>query len=330
MNEPPQPPPDPFDMTQPMPTVTPQAPPAPAGPAVPAAYVHKFGNVPVYLLTRLAAFCVDIFGVAYLIATFGFHAFESGYLAYGGRSEGGFLSLAASSLAIAFAFAYLCEALFGTTIGKALFALHTRAVNGRHAGPGRVFLRYVLRPIDILAIGPLLALVTPKHRTLGDFAGGTVVSRSRFGPLAVVAGIALILGLGYAQITYGGGLTSVLEVAAESSNFAPDLVAKAAHGLGLGGVPVPVVPLAMPSPTSPATPAATAMPTAAPATESPATFSPAPAGDESPAAAPAGDESPAAASSSDEETAAPADAETPSDEQTSEPEATPTGGTLSQ
>jgi uncharacterized RDD family membrane protein YckC len=186
---------------------------------------------------------VDVFGIAFLIATFGFHAFEAGYLAYGSRNEGGFLSLAGISLAIAFGFAYLCEALLGTTIGKALFGLHTRAVDGRHAGGGRVFMRYLLRPVDLVLIGPLLALVTPRHRHLGDFAGGTVVSRSRFGALAPFAGIVLLAGLGYAQIAYGGGVTSAIEVAAEASNFAPDLIAKGAHALGFapGALPLPPV-----------------------------------------------------------------------------------------
>jgi uncharacterized RDD family membrane protein YckC len=309
MNEPPQSP-DPFGTTQSIPIVTPQPQPQPQPQAsVPAAsgavpYVHAFGNVPFYLLTRFAAFVVDVFLVAYLIATFGFHAFEAGYLAYGSRSEGGFLSLVLSSLAIAFTFAFLCEALTGTTIGKALFALHTRAVDGRHAGGGRVFVRYLLRPIDLLLIGPLLALVTPKHRRLGDFAGGTVVSRSRFGPIAPIVGILLLAGLAYAQIAYGGGLTSAIEVGAEASNFGPDLIGKAAHGVGLSGVPLPAVPVPLPSP-SPSDA------TGSFATDSPATPSPA-----------ASDEAPAVEPSSDAATDAPDGAQSPSDDSTDEPQAT--------
>jgi len=245
-----QPPPDPNALTQPIPVVPQQQPPprpktpSPGAPRpVPGGpYVHRFGNVPFDLLSRLAAFFVDVFGIAFLIATFGFHAFEAGYLAYGSRDEAGFLSLAGISLGSAFGFAYLCEALLGTTIGKALFGLHTRAVDGRHAGGGRVFVRYLLRPVDLVVIGPFLALVTPHHRHLGDFAGGTVVSRSRFGALAPIAGIILLAALGYAQIAYGGGVTSAIEVAAEASNFAPDLIAKGAHALGLASVPLPLLP----------------------------------------------------------------------------------------
>jgi uncharacterized RDD family membrane protein YckC len=313
MNEPPQSP-DPYGTTQSIPIVTPQPEPQPAVPAGPGnvPYVHTFGNVPFYLLTRFAAFVVDVFVIAYLIATFGFHAFEAGYLAYGSRSEGGFLSLVVSSFAIAFTFAFLCEALTGATLGKALFALHTRAIDGRHAGGGRVFVRYLLRPIDLLLIGPLLALVTPKHRTLGDFAGGTVVSRSRFGAIAPIVGILLIAGLAYAQIVYGGGLTSAIEVGAEASNFGPDLIGKAVHGVGLGGVPLPAVPLPLPS-SSPSD-GLGSLTTASPETPSPV----------------ATDEVPAGGPSSDAASEAPDAAQSPSDDGSAEPQATPTGRILSQ
>jgi uncharacterized RDD family membrane protein YckC len=279
MNEPPQQP-DPNGLTQPIPIVPPQAhpqtTPLPPGP-VPAdaprpPYVHRFGNVPAYLFARLAAFLVDVFGVAFVLATFAFHAFEAGYLTIGGRNEGGFVALAGYSLAIAFAFAFLCEALLGTTLGKALFALHTRSVDGRHAGPGRVFIRYLLRPIDLLLIGPLLALVTARHRRLGDFMGGTVVSRSSIGAFASVIGVALLVALAYAQIAFGGGLTSAIEVSADAANFTPDLLSKSAHAVGLGAAPLPLVPvpgspspqmsapLATPAPLATSAPLATAAP----------------------------------------------------------------------
>jgi uncharacterized RDD family membrane protein YckC len=320
MNQPPQPP-DPNDLTQPIPVVSPppaqQVPPvyqqaAPPGTPTSIArtpYVHRFGNVPFYLVTRFAAFFLDIFGIAFLVATFGFHAFESGYLAYGGRDEAGFLSLAGASLGIALALAYLSESLLGTTLGKAVFALHTRAVSGGHAGGGRVFIRYLLRPIDLLLIGPLLALATPRHRHLGDYAAGTVVSRSRFGPVAPIVGIVLLLAIGYAQIVYGGGLTSAIEVAAEVSNFAPDVIGKAAHAVGLGGLPLPAV--NVPTPVA-ATPfVATAVP-ATPAATSPALASP--------AAEPSGEPG----------TEAPVATEAPSDEASDAPQTQPTDRVLNQ
>lgn len=292
----PPPPPDPNALTQPIPVVSAPPPQTPApGGAVPGApYVHRFGNVPFYLLTRFAAFFVDVFGVSFVIATFGFHAFEAGYLAYGSRDEAGFLSLAGISFGIAFAIAYLSEALIGTTLGKAIFALHTRTVSGTHAGGGRVFVRYVLRPVDLVLIGPVLALATPRHRHLGDYAGGTVVSRSRFGPVAPIVGILFLLAIGYAQVAYGGGVTSAIEVAAEASNFVPDLLSKGAHAIGLGGLPLPVA----------GTPAPLVSPAAA--------ASPVPA------------ESPLAEPSDEPASDAPAAAESPSDEASDEPQTQPT------
>jgi uncharacterized RDD family membrane protein YckC len=210
------------------------------------------------MLGRGGAFFVDAAVVPFVIATFGFHAFETGFLAFGGRDEGGFLALAGASFGIAFAFAYLCEAIVGATLGKAVFALHTRHVDGRHAGPIRVLVRYLLRPIDLLLIGPLLALATPRHRTLGDFAAGTIVSRSRIGLFATVIGVLLAGGVAYAQVAYGGGITSALEVVALTSNFAPDVVAKGVHAAGLGAAPVPLAAI----PATPA-PVATSDPTPA-------------------------------------------------------------------
>jgi uncharacterized RDD family membrane protein YckC len=314
-----QPPPDPNAFTQPIPIVPPQpqrqptpgAP--PPGAAAAAPYVHRFGNVPFYLVSRLGAFLVDVFGVAFLISTFGFHAFETGYLAYGSRDEGGFLALAGISLGIAFALAYLSEALLGTTLGKALFGLHTRAVDGRHAGGGRVFMRYLLRPVDLLVIGPLLALVTPRHRHLGDFAGGTVVGRSRFGALTPIVGILLVAALTYGQIAYGGGLTSAIEVLAEASNFTPGLIAKGAHAIGLAGLPLPAVSVPAPvaatsgSPSAAATPAGATLFATAPAVATPAA---------------AASEAPASA--------LPDASESPSDSQTDEPQAQPTNRIINQ
>jgi uncharacterized RDD family membrane protein YckC len=309
MNQPPQPPPDPNGLTQPIPVVPPpqsqsqsqsQAQPPPAPPAAGAPrppYVHRFGNVPAYLLARLGAFLVDTFGVGFVLATFAFHAFEAGYLTIGGRDEGGFLALAGYSFAIAFAFACLCEALLGTTLGKALFALHTRSVDGRHAGPGRVFVRYLLRPIDVLLIGPILALVTARHRRLGDFLGGTVVSRSSIGAFATVIGVVLLVALAYAQIAFGGGLTSAIEVSADAANFTPDLAAKTVHAMGLGAAPLPLVPVpATPAPlsTALATPAplATSTPfaTSAPAGSSQTAGTPNPAASELPSGVEPSDE----------------------------------------
>ncbi|GAC1495138.1 MAG: hypothetical protein NVS1B2_13030 [Vulcanimicrobiaceae bacterium] len=239
--------PDPHAMTQPIPVVTvpppergvsarpmqrvaSDVPPEPAvTPAVAEGvprYAHRFGSIPTYLAARFAAFVLDIFGVGFVLATFGYHATDLGGFIVAGHDPDGYATLVSLSLGIALAFAFLCESIFGTTIGKLLFALHTRRANGRHAGPMRVFLRYLIRPIDLLIVGPLLALVTPRHQRIGDVVAGTVVSRSRIGPFAIVLGLLAIGGTLYAQTVFGGGLTSAIGVTAETADYGPGLVGR--------------------------------------------------------------------------------------------------------
>jgi len=241
--------PDPNGLTQPIPVVVvpvrprsrPTEPAAPVGTTAQATetaaprvgYVHRFGNVPFYLCARFAAFVLDVFGVGFLLATFAFHASEVGFYIVMGRDPNGYTTLVELSLGSALAFAFVCESIFGTTLGKLLFALHVRRGNGRHAGALRVFVRYLVRPLDLLVVGPLLALVTPRRQRIGDFVTGTVVARSRIGPFASVLGVAAIVGALYAQIVYGGGLTSAVGVAAETAAYAPSLVVGAINVFGV-------------------------------------------------------------------------------------------------
>jgi uncharacterized RDD family membrane protein YckC len=247
MNEPPfGSGPDP-DATQPIPVTPIPTPPGRtyvqepdptpvAPPPIATQPVHRFGNVPFYLTARFVAFLIDIFAIAFTIAAFGFNAFELGFFTLAGRDEGGFGILAAVSFGAAIVIALVCEALFGVTLGKAIFGLRVRRGDGKHAGVLRIIARYVLRPIDLIVIGPLLALVTPRHQRLGDFLGGTVVSQSRVAPLISILGIALLAGIGYLEFAFGGGLESALGVTAEAASYGPDLIAKSA---ALVGVVVP-------------------------------------------------------------------------------------------
>jgi uncharacterized RDD family membrane protein YckC len=258
----------------------------------PVAFVHRFGNVPLYLVARLLAFTIDIALVGFVIATFAFNTFEPGGLTvYSSHDAAGFGAVAAASFGAALAVAFLCEALFGTTLGKAIFALHVRRRDGGHAGVGRVFVRYLVRPIDLVVIGPVLALATPRHQRLGDFAGGTVVARSRLGPLASLLGIAFVAGLAYLQYAFGGGARSAFGVGAETANFGPGLIAKGAalFGVALAHPGLPAGPFGarsapVPAPSDEPSEAPAATTTDAPA----ATASDAPSDEESeaPAAAP--------------------------------------------
>ena len=152
---------------------------------------------------------------------------------FAGRSAIGFGTLAAASFVLAIVVACSCQAVFGTTFGKLVFALHVRRRDGRRAGGGRILVRTLAYPIDALAIGPLLALVTRRHERLGDLLAGTVVGGTRRAAIASFAGIALGAAIAYAQITYGGGLTSAVGVAAEAAVYAPSAYERAASALGI-------------------------------------------------------------------------------------------------
>jgi uncharacterized RDD family membrane protein YckC len=218
---------DPNALTQAIPVVQVAPPPRPTGvrPAVARPDVARIGNLPWYLFARFAAFAFDILGVAFVVATFGFHAIAGGLFLFAGTGATAFATLAGSSLGIAIAVAYVSEALFGTTLGKLVFGLQVRRRQGGRAGGGRVLVRTLLRPIDLLAIGPLLALVTPRHQRLGDMLAGTIVVGNRLGAVASLLGLILAGALAYAQITFGGGLTSAIGVAAETSDYAPSVYA---------------------------------------------------------------------------------------------------------
>jgi uncharacterized RDD family membrane protein YckC len=196
----------------------------PAQPAKPEPYDHRFGDVPGYLLARLAAFGVDMVAVPFIAATFLYHATDFGPFNFANRDAGTLGWLVLLSLGGALAFRFLCEGAFGTSLGKLVFALHVRSTKGGHAGFGRALWRSLVLPVDVLLIGPLLAAITPRHQRAGDLLGGTVVGGSPLRLLAPLIGLVLIILLGYAQVTFGGGLTSAVGVAAEVDAFGPALV----------------------------------------------------------------------------------------------------------
>ena len=245
MNQPPAPP-DPNALTQPIPIV--QPPPRPSRQLQPQG-PHRFGNVPLYLLARLVALAIDLFALAFVASSYGFGAFDRGQQTFAGHDQSGYVTLVGGSVAIAWLLAYLTEALTGTTLGKMTFALHTRRIDGGHAGGARVLVRYLFVPLDLLLIGPILALATRRHQTLGDLVAGTVVSASRIWYLTPIIGLAILGGLGYVQFAYAGGVSGAIEVAAVTSNVVPGMVTNAAQFVGLGGLGLPGIPMpAAPTP----------------------------------------------------------------------------------
>jgi uncharacterized RDD family membrane protein YckC len=269
--------------------------------------VHRFGDVFTYLLARFIAFGIDALIVPFVIATFAFNQFDAGNLAYARTAQASLPLIAAIGFGGALLFSWICEGLFGSTLGKLLFALAVGRVHGGRAGFGRALVRRVFSVIDILLIGPILALVTPNHQRLGDMVTGTVVARTRIGFLAPVIAIAAFAAIAYAQLTFGGGLNSAIAVSAATTNAAPALgfvfsgIAGLAQKAGLpttgapapapapSNVPATEAPSVAPASAAP-TQAATAAPTASAATDAPTEApSPAPSDDDqtpAPAATP--------------------------------------------
>jgi uncharacterized RDD family membrane protein YckC len=246
-------------------------------------FVHPFGNVGVYLLGRFGAFLIDIFAVTFLFATFGLQMSTGGNLAFGGHDATSFTLLMLVSLGAAALLLVISEGLFGTSLGKLVFGLHVRRTNGNWVGPGRALLRTLLLALDVLLVGPILAAITPRHQRVGDFFAGTVVGRSRIGWLSTLLGLAILALVGYAQILYGGGVTTALTVAAEGATYLPQFYRAAS-------VPFAAVPTASPYALPTAVPqTATAPPDATPApTEAPAPATDVPsAATDVPASAPA-------------------------------------------
>lgn len=84
-------------------------------------------------------------------------------------------------LLIAFFYFFIFESIFYASIGKLVCRLSIRSSSGDHASIGGVFMRNLIRPIDIalylLVIGFIILEKTGWHQRLGDILGKTVVIR---------------------------------------------------------------------------------------------------------------------------------------------------------
>jgi uncharacterized RDD family membrane protein YckC len=153
----------------------------------------------------------------------------------------GFDATLAMGIAIALIYVWLSEAFFGTTVWKLAFGLHVYAVRGGRVGFGRAFLRSLLRPLDVLLVGGVMAML-PAHRRIGDYAGGTVVGLSPLRTFAPVIGWSLILVLCGIPFILAGTERTLASIIA-FGEFAPPLIGHlwgdlmALLGLGGGSVP---------------------------------------------------------------------------------------------
>lgn len=216
----------------------------PPGPAVPPATVappsavtpqtavvperprYVFGNPVAYVLARLFAFALDLVTVGVIATIFAYATIAVNPLTgLPTNSEGGFDATLGLGLCVALVYVWLAEAIFGTTLWKLAFGLHVYAVRGRMVGLGRALLRSLLRPVDLLLVGGILALL-PGHRRLGDLLGGTVVARSplrAFAPLIGWIGIIILAGLPWITVGPEHALATLVAFA----EFVPRLIA---HG----------------------------------------------------------------------------------------------------
>ena len=182
-----------------------------------------FGDIGQYAARRLLALLTDLIVVAALIAvTIHYLVVQRGLDA---SSNQAFLAtLVYAGLAFV---VYLCvaEAYPGTSLGKALFGLRVQALDGGRVGIGRAVARNLFLPFDLLIVGFLLALVTPRHRRLGDFVAGTEVVNLRAGLLAPVVAAALLGTWAYVDYAFADGLQTAQSLGGDLERYGPSLIA---------------------------------------------------------------------------------------------------------
>ncbi len=196
------------------------------GPAVRP--VYRFGNPLTYALRRFCAFTLD-FVVLSAVATtllYGLIAINP-LTGLPNNSQGGFDATLGMGVGFALVMTWLLESLFGTTLGKLAFSLHVYVPGRRFVGLGRGLMRNLLRPIDLLIIGPILAML-PGHRRLGDLFGGTLVAHSPLRAFAPLVGWVLIVVLAGLPFIVAGGTVTVLAVGTAFLEFIPPLIGRAA------------------------------------------------------------------------------------------------------
>jgi uncharacterized RDD family membrane protein YckC len=93
----------------------------------------------------------------------------------------------ASALAVSLSYFWICEGLFGATLGKALAGIQVRKEGGSRCGLGPSLVRNLLRVVDGLGLylfGFIVALFSNLRQRLGDQAAGTIVVKHKFSRMA--------------------------------------------------------------------------------------------------------------------------------------------------
>jgi uncharacterized RDD family membrane protein YckC len=215
----------------PQPTSLPRGIPLQTAAAVAARPAYVFGNPFTYVTRRFLAFALDLVIVTSVstMLLYGLIAINP-FTGLPNNSEGGFDATLGMGIGIAAIYLWLFEAVLGTTLGKLAFSLHVYAPKHRFVGFARAFVRNLLRPVDFLVIGWILALM-PGHRRLGDLFGGTVVAHSPLRAFSPLVGWLLLIGLGAMPFLVAGGTVTVLAVGAAFVEFVPPLIARGMHAV---------------------------------------------------------------------------------------------------
>jgi uncharacterized RDD family membrane protein YckC len=186
---------------------------------------YVFGNPLGYVVARFFAFVLDIALVAMFVTTLAYSLFAINPLTgLPTASQGGFEATLVLGIAVALVYVWVSEAFIGTTVWKLAFGLHVYNARGGMVGLGRAFVRNLLRPIDLLIIGGILAML-PGHRRLGDLAGGTVVARSPLRAFAPLVGWILIIVLAGLPFVIVGPIHTLASVA-KLIEITPGIVAR--------------------------------------------------------------------------------------------------------
>lgn len=89
-----------------------------------------------------------------------------------------------------FIYYWVCEGLWGRTLGKRFCDLRVLRADGSPIGLGRALVRTLARAVDVLPafylVGAVAVWLTPRDQRLGDLAAGTVVVRPRMVDLDLV------------------------------------------------------------------------------------------------------------------------------------------------
>ncbi len=186
---------------------------------------YVFGNPLGYVAARFFAFALDIALVTVFVTSLAYALIAINPLTgLPTNTQSGFDATLAVGVAVALVYVWLSEAFVGTTIWKLAFGLHVYNPHGRMVGLGRAFVRNLLRPLDLLVIGGILAML-PGHRRLGDLAGGTVVARSplrAFAPLVGWILIIIVAGLPFVIV----GPIHALAALYAFTEFVPGIIAR--------------------------------------------------------------------------------------------------------